>query len=157
MGVSDDSTILTVRAGHQRYAIAQAQVDHLGMIDPADAPADQHGRPLICRELGPLLGGGGAPLAGRRHAITVSLRRRSVALLVDHIDSLGGAAPPAIQPLSPLLARRLAWPCFLGAVVYNDEPLLLLDLRRIATDVAINAGGKAREGQTLPETGPFIL
>jgi hypothetical protein len=133
------STILGVRAGTRRYAISPAQVDHLGMIDPAGAPTDQRGRPLICRELGALLGDAGEVGPGRRPAITVSLRRRSVALLVDDVDSLSDDGPLAAHPLSPLIARHLTWPWFLGAVSYKGVPLLLLDLRRIATDIMIGA------------------
>ncbi|MEI7769783.1 MAG: hypothetical protein WCI67_07345 [Chloroflexales bacterium] len=134
-----DSAILCVQAGRRRYAIAQGQIDQLCLLDPAGAPTDQHGRPLICRELGPLLGEADESGPGRRRAITVALRRRSVALLFDHIDNMGGGAQLATQPLSPLITRHLARPWFLGAVVYAGEPLLLLDLRRIATDVAIGA------------------
>jgi hypothetical protein len=134
-----DGAILSVMVGPQRYAIAQRQIDHLGLLDPARASADQRGRPLLCRELGALLGGAGAISPGRRHAITVSLRRHGVALLADYVDSLGGDAPLETQPLSPLIARRLARPWFLGAVIYDGAPLLLLDLRRIASDVVIGA------------------
>lgn len=137
MTLNRDSMILYVHVGPRRYAITQGQVDHLGMLDPADAPSDGRGRPLICRELGPLLGESGGAGPGRRHAITVQLRRRSVAMLVDHIDSLGGAGPCEIHRLAPMITRRLARPWFLGVVIYEDEPLLLLDLRRIATDVVI--------------------
>jgi hypothetical protein len=139
MSISDDSTILGVEAGRRRYAVASDQIDHIGLLDPAGEPADQGGRPLICRELGQLLGGATTGVVGRRHAISISLRRRSVALLIDHIDSLNDEGPLAIQPLASLLTRRLASQWFLGAVVYRGEPLLLLDLRRIATDVAIGA------------------
>lgn len=134
-----DSSILYVRAGRQCYAISQVQIDHLDLLDPASMPIDQRGRPLICRDLATLLGDEASVPAGRRHTVTVSLRRRSVALLVDSIDSLGGDESREIHPLSPLIARRLAQPWFLGAIIYQDEPLLLLDLRRIATDVAIGA------------------
>jgi hypothetical protein len=139
MIADNDSAILCVRAGLRRYAITQDQIDHLSLIDPAGAPTDQRGRPLICRELGMLLGDAGVVEPGRCHAITVLLRRRSVALLIEHIDSLGAGAPITAQPLSPLISRRLARPWFLGAVIYEDQPLLLLDLRRIASDVAIGA------------------
>jgi chemotaxis signal transduction protein len=138
--ISDSvSAILGVWAGKRRYAIAQGQVDHLGLLDRAGAPTDQRGRPLICRELGALFGEAETAGLGRRPAITVSLRRRSVAILVDHIDSLGDGELLETHPLSPLIARRLRLPWFLGAVIYQDEPLLLLDLRRIANDVAIGA------------------
>jgi chemotaxis signal transduction protein len=135
-----NSAFLSVEAGLWRCAVAQEQVSHLTIVDPIAPPADPRGRPIICRDLGALLGGGdAAPASGRRHAITVDLRRRSVALLVDYIDGLGDAGGQAVQPLSPLLARRLARPWFLGAIIRGDQPLLLLDLRRIATDVALGA------------------
>ncbi|NTW97859.1 MAG: hypothetical protein HGB28_04840 [Oscillochloris sp.] len=139
MSIYQHSAILSIDAGRRRYVIAQAQVDHLGLLDPAEAPTDLSGRALICRDLGPMLGGAGHTAGGRRHAVTIALRRRSVALLIDHIDSLDEEEPLKIQALSPLLAYRLARPWFIGAVVYRDAPLLLLDLRRIATDVAISA------------------
>jgi chemotaxis signal transduction protein len=137
MIATNDSTFLGVQAGRWRYAVAQEQVGHLALIDPAAAPAGPRGGPLICRELAALMGEASAVGPGRRHALMVALRRRSVALLVDHIDSLGDAGRQAIQPLAPLLASSLARPWFLGAIVCGDEPLLLLDLRRIATDVAL--------------------
>lgn len=137
--MSDQHALLLIEAGRRRYAIASAQVSLLGLLDPAEAPADLDGRPLICQDLGIVLGDERPAPAGRRYTLTIALRRRSVALLVDSIDSPAQQATLAIQPLAPLLARRLTWPWFLGAVVYRDEPLLVLDLRRIATDVAIGA------------------
>ncbi|NTV63789.1 MAG: hypothetical protein HGA65_09665 [Oscillochloris sp.] len=140
MSIDHESTLLGVRVGERCYMVAQSQVNHIGLLDPYELPTDSGGRQLICRELGPLLheaGDDGRP--GRRHAMLISLRRRSVALLVDRIDSLVGYEQPAIQTLSPLLTKRLVRPWFLGVVVYHDEPILLLDLRRIATDVAIGA------------------
>ncbi|MEI8306065.1 MAG: hypothetical protein WCF99_03255 [Chloroflexales bacterium] len=134
-----DGTILCVLAGRWRYAISQAQIEHFGLIDPVDAPIDQRGHPLICRHLATLLGDAEVLAPGRHHAMTVVLRRRSVALLVNHIDTLDGTGPYEIHPLSPLITRRLTLPWFLGAIIYQDAPLLLLDLHRIATDVAIGA------------------
>jgi len=139
MSTFEDNTILGVLIGQQRYAIAQAQVDHLGLVDPREAPTDLRGNVLICRELGALLGADQSATIGRRSAITIRLRRRSIALMIDHVDSLGDAGQLKIQPLSALLTRRLARPWFLGAIVYQDAPILLLDLRRIATDVVIGA------------------
>lgn len=129
--------ILKVEAGAQHYGIVQTQIDHLGLIDPSMVERDARGQPIVCRDLGPILGGAEQIGVGRRHAMTVVLRRRSVALLIDHIDNLDSTYSQEIQSLSPLITRRLAHPWFLGAIVYQDTPLLLLDLRRIATDVAI--------------------
>lgn len=130
---------MLIEAGRRRYAVAQAQIERLGMLDPLDPPPSKRGYPLICRELGSLLGGSGPAPKGRRHALTVAVRRRDVALLIDHIDSIGEDEQPTIQPLGPIFARRLAWPWFLGAVIYREDPLLVLDLHRIAIDVAIGA------------------
>lgn len=135
--MSEQHTTLRIEAGQRRYAIVPAQVGALSLLNPADGPTDPRGRPLICQDLGALLGETQPAPTGRRHALTIDLRRRSVSLLIDRIDSLDQPTP--IQPLAPLLTRRLRWPWFLGAVIYSDEPLLVLDLRRIATDVAIGA------------------
>ncbi|EFO79743.1 hypothetical protein OSCT_2428 [Oscillochloris trichoides DG-6] len=134
-----DYRILGVTLGPTLFGVVQSQVETVGLVDPADPPADMHGRSLVCRELGPMLGTPPQPLPTRRHALIVALRRRSVALLIDRIDSLYLENQPEIQMLAPLLAQRLARPWFLGAVIYQDAPLLLLDLRRIATDVMIGA------------------
>jgi hypothetical protein len=139
MVATPDSVFLSVRAGRWRCAVVREQVGHLAFLDPAAPPADPTGRPLICRELAALFGEAVVGAAGRRQAIMITLRRRSVGLLVDHIDSLEAADGSAVQPLSPILARRMARPWFLGAIVCDDLPLLLLDLRRIATDVAAGA------------------
>lgn len=137
--MDQESTLLGVTAGERRYIVAQAQIDHFGLLDPDEPASDTSGRQLICRELSQLLGGESEAAPGRRHAMLITLRRRRVALLVDHIDSLTSREQPAIQALSPLLTRQLIRPWFLGAIVYHNEPILLLDLRRIATDVAIGA------------------
>ncbi|NTW02900.1 MAG: hypothetical protein HGA19_16735 [Oscillochloris sp.] len=139
MIAASNNTVFGVWAGSQCYAITQAQMDHLGLTDPTDTAIDVRGRPLIYQELGPLFGHAPSTVTGRRHTITVTLRRRSVALLVDRIDSLDTDGSLTIQALAPLLTRRLTRPWFLGALIYAGEPLLLLDLRRIATDIAIGA------------------
>ncbi|WP_129628074.1 chemotaxis protein CheW [Candidatus Oscillochloris fontis] len=131
--------ILGVAVGGALFGVVQSHVQTVSLIDPTDPPTDMHDRTLICRELGPMLGGPPHQGAGRRHALIIALRRRSVALLIDRVDSLHLENQSEIQMLAPLLAQRLARPWFIGAVIYQDAPLLLLDLRRIATDVMIGA------------------
>jgi hypothetical protein len=99
MITDSNSGMLSVWAGQRRYAVEPRQADHLGLLDTAGELIDQRGRPLICRELGALLGEAREVGPGRRHAITVALRRRNVVFLVDYIDSLGGAGSLETHPL----------------------------------------------------------
>lgn len=135
----DNNLLLILRAGTQRFLVQRAQIDHLGLVDPAASPADLHGRPTLYRHLGPLLEPTAPAQIGRCHAITIALRRRSVVLLADYIDDHGQLGQLVVQPLAPLLARRLARPWFLGTAICNDTPVLVLDLRQLATDIALGA------------------
>jgi hypothetical protein len=130
--------LLEVHTATRRYLVPQTHLDHLTMMVASQPAAPtRRSTALVCRDLGPLLDPDDLGPPGRRHALTVELRRRTVALLVERAESL--AAPGAVQPLGALLARRLARPWVLGAVVIDDLPVLVLDLRRIAADVALGA------------------
>lgn len=135
---TDGTLLLEVHTAARRYLVPRAHVDHLAQValDEVLAP-DARGRPTVARELGPLLDPADPGSPGRRHALVVSLRRRSVAITVQRVESLD--APGAIQPLGALLASRLAHQWVLGAVVIGADPVLVLDLRRIAADVALGA------------------
>ncbi len=137
--MANEYRILGVRVADTLFGVVSAQIQMVSIIDPADPPIDMQDQSVICCELGPMLGGSSHTRVGPRHALIVALRRRSVALLIDGVDSLPIEDHSEIQMLAPLLAQRLARPWFLGAVVYRDAPVLLLDLRRIATDVMIGA------------------
>ncbi len=135
----DGALLLEVHTATRRYLVPRAHLDVLAQVAAGGAaPArDGRGLPVIARELGPLLDPADLGPPGRRHALTVALRRRSVALLVERAEALD--APGAVQPLGALLARRLARPWALGAVVIGADPVIVLDLRRIAADVALGA------------------
>ncbi len=137
--MSDEgSLLLEVYTSTRRYLAPRGHLDYLAQVSAEAPPAtDAGGRPLIVRELGPLLDPLDLGSPGRRHALIVTLRRRSVALLVERAEAL--AAPGAVQPLGPLLERRLARPWLIGAVVIDETPVMVLDLRRIAADVALGA------------------
>ncbi|MCX7790630.1 MAG: chemotaxis protein CheW [Chloroflexaceae bacterium] len=123
-----------VHTGRRRYFVPRDHVDQLGTAPPPTVN-QSHGRPLLARDLGPLLdpADDGAP---GRQALTVLLRRRTVVLRVQRIESL---ASVTVHPLAPLLRQRLRAPWLLGAVITDDQPVLVLDVRRIATDVALGA------------------
>lgn len=139
--MSTDSTLLLeVSTAARRYLVPRAHLDHLAQVAPGAQPGPHDAtRPQIARELGPLLDRIDVGAPGRRHALIVRLRRRSVALLVERAEALG--APGFVQPLDPLLARRLARPWVLGAIVLDQAPVLVLDLRRIAADLALGVVG----------------
>ncbi|MCS6882069.1 MAG: hypothetical protein RMK84_07770 [Oscillochloridaceae bacterium] len=123
-----------VRTACRRYFVPRGHVDQLGFAPPPDALVALE-RPLLARDLGPLLDpeDGGAP---GRQALAVLLRRRTVVLRVQRIESLESVI---VHPLAPLLRRRLRAPWVLGAVIRDDQPVLVLDVRRIATDLALGA------------------
>lgn len=130
--------LLDVRAAGRCYFVPRAHVDRLEMLDFAATPvADERGRPVVVRALGPLLARAEEPRSARLQALVVTLRRRTVMLLVDRVEGL--EAGVAVQPLAPLLRNRLAAPWVLGVVAGDDTPALVLDLRRIAADVALGA------------------
>lgn len=86
-------------------------------------------------QLGPLLDPADPPAAGRLHALTITLRRRVVELLAPRVDLLVEA--PVIRPLAPFLAARLQLPWVNGVVLLEDQPVIALDLRRLAADLAL--------------------
>jgi chemotaxis signal transduction protein len=130
--------LLEVYTVARRYLVPRNHVDRLVQFNLATAPPDDaRGRPLVVRDLGPLLDPADTSPPGRRHALTLTLRRRTVALLVERAEAL--TAPGVVQPLGLLLARRLARPWVIGAVIIDDAPVIVLDLRRIAADVALGA------------------
>lgn len=139
--MSTPALLLAVRDGARRYLVPHAHVDQIRLLDGAALPAhDDRGRPLLARALGDLLEPGQPP-AARRHALLVTLRRRSVVLLVERVETLAAAEGCQPQPLPPLIERALARAWFLGTVIADGEPVLVLDLRRIATDMAMSEKG----------------
>lgn len=123
-----------VQTARRRYFVPRGHVDQLGVAPLPDAVTVLD-RPLLTRDLGPLLDpeDGGAP---GRQALTVLLRRRAVVLRVQRIESLESVT---VHPLAPLLRQRLRAPWVVGAVIRDDQPVLVLDVRRIATDLALGA------------------
>lgn len=134
-----DGLLITVDTQLNRYIVRRDQILELRMIiSNADLERpDERGKALVAHELGALLDAEDRHGNARRHALVVPTRRRSVALLVDRVEDFRYAAPGIVQPLVPLLRKRLARPWFLGVVVQDDTPFLVLDLRQIAQDVLL--------------------
>lgn len=147
--------LLTIRSSTQHYVVRRDHVRELRLIlseDDLERP-DERGKALLCCELDAVLSGHEAYSVSRRHAMIVHLRRRSVALLIDRIEE---ARPTheieqTICPLPPLLARRLARPWFLGVLVRDEIPLLVLDLRQIAQDVLLQEQQHKQQAEAEPK------
>jgi hypothetical protein len=138
LSVERAGLLLELRAGGQRWYVPRDHVDRLESVGPGALPAaDERGRPVVVRDLAPLLGRDEGRSPGRRQALGVNLRRRAVLLLVDRVEGLEPDA--AVRPLPPILRRRLAVAWAIGVVADGDAPALVLDLRRIAADVALGA------------------
>ncbi|NJN16929.1 MAG: hypothetical protein HC822_11995 [Oscillochloris sp.] len=131
--------LIRLRAGERLYLAPRDHVAGLLITDAAHQYQDDRGRPLVLRDLGPLLDRCSTPSPGRRHTLTVVLRRRSIGLRVDRADDLAHGHALETTALPPLIARRQANPWCIGVAAIEDQPVLVLDLRRIAADVALGA------------------
>lgn len=105
IGATAATLAFEVQTARRRYFVPRGHVDQLG-VAPLPNASEAHGRPLLTRDLGPLLDpeDSGAPA---RQALTVLLRRRTVVLRVQRIESLESVT---VHPLAPLLRRRLRAP-----------------------------------------------
>lgn len=138
----DTDLLLRVHTTLHSYIVRRDHVHELRLVfNQADLEhQDERGRSLLSCELGRLLDPDDLRSNVRRHALVVHLRRRRVALLAERVDAIriGGGAEDSVQPLPPLLAQRLARPWFLGVFLDDELPLLVLDVRQIAQDVALS-------------------
>lgn len=129
--------LLTVRTTFYHYIVRRDHISEIRMITSlADvAHCDERGKPVVRCELGHLLDPTDLLISTRKQALIVPTRRRSVALLVDRVEDFSDASLEVIQPLSSILAPRLARSWFIGTLIRNDTPFLILDVRQIAQDV----------------------
>ncbi|WP_322488827.1 hypothetical protein [Chloroflexus sp.] len=125
--------ILLIETVARRYVCRQYDVDSVGWATQAEH--DERGRRIIRHHLGPLLDPADPPASGRLHALTINLRRRVVELVAPRVDLLAEA--PMIVPLAPFLTARLRLPWVNGVALLDDQPVIVLDLRRMAADLAL--------------------
>ena len=125
--------LLMVQTAQRRYALRRRQFNRLVAYDPAWQA--ENGRPTVYHQLGPLLDPTDPPINGRSHTLIVELRRRNVGLIIARAEDLTPTERHSITPLVPLLARRLSHQWIEGVLTSADEPILLLDLQRIARDL----------------------
>jgi chemotaxis signal transduction protein len=92
-------------------------------------------------ELGQLLDPADRSAHVRRRALIVPLRRRYIALLVDYVDSF--LERTASVPLPALLHGRLRQPWAVGALQYDDDLIVQIDLRAVARSALLTYSGES--------------
>ena len=124
--------MLIVRTTLRRYAVCRDDVLEIKLVtDVADLQIeDSHGRSAIGVELGSLLDPADRSALVRRRALVVPLRRRLVALLVDHVELLQEHA--TVEALPALLQEQLRQPWASGALLLDTDVIVQLDLRAVA-------------------------
>src|SRR5919199_1720785 len=138
-----NDVLLIVRTALRRYAIRRDDLYDVKLIaGPADLQAGGiFERACIGVELGPLLDPSDMSAQARRRALIVPLRRRYIALLVDYVDSFLERTVSA--PLPGLLRAQLRQPWAIGALAFDDELIVQLDLRAVARSALLNYSGES--------------
>jgi hypothetical protein len=135
------STIILARTASRRYAIRHADTIEIRLMAGPHDQTDATGRPFVVRELGPLLDAADCGVLHRPRALVVPLRRRSVALLVARIEEF--LEEPVVRALPTVLRDQLRQPWSTGAILIDDEAVVLLDLRAVARTVLMAAHPQA--------------
>jgi chemotaxis signal transduction protein len=150
--MSSTGLLLTICTTRHRYIVCRDQILEIRLITrSADLERpDERGHPLVSAELGKLLDPQDLRSNARRHALIIPTRRRGVALLVERVEDFSQQTAGEVQPLAPLLRQRLARPWFMGTVVCDDTPVLVLDLRQIAQDVLFGQRNNADTASCRP-------
>jgi hypothetical protein len=157
--MSYDGLLLFILTTRHRYVAQREQILELRIL-ASDADwnrPDERDTPMEMEyvELGPLLDPEDTPAKTRRHALVVPTPDRSVALLVDRIEDLWLESGSPVQMFPPFFTRQLRRPWFPGAMLHQDEPVLLLDLSQIARDVlhmqASTRDGDGTRGDCKPD------
>lgn len=123
----------------RRYAFDQGDVMSIRLASAGGGLAglDERGQPFVNVHLGSLLDPGDRGSAPRQRALIVSMRRRSIALLVDQVEQTPEGAQ--LLPLPPLLRARLRESWATGVLVYDDLAVVKLDLRAVVRSALISS------------------
>lgn len=131
-----DDVLLLIQTARHRYAIQRSDVLSIESIGPEGASKhyDTRGHPYMGFELGPLLDPQDRSTRSRQRALLVSLRRRMVALLVEHVEMLEAAS---VVSLPALLMERRQQPWAIAALVWDNDLVIQLDLRAVARSALV--------------------
>ena len=134
----NNNTLLIVKTAQHRYAVLRDDLLEIKLVaNASDLHASgQADRQCMSFELGPLLDPADHSTLLRRRALIVPMRRRYVALLVDYIETFLEHAKST--PLPALLRERLRQPWVLGALVYEDDVVVQIDIRAVARSALVS-------------------
>lgn len=125
------NTVLLAQTARQRYAIKRDDVLSIELVGE-EGPGqhfDARGNTYIGVELGALIDPADRSVQKRQRALLVALRRRIVALLVDHVEFV--EADQAVA-LPALITERLQHPWAVAALTIEDTLVVQLDIRALA-------------------------
>jgi hypothetical protein len=132
-----NTMLLIVKTALRRYAVRHDDLLDIKMVASAEQlSGDMFDRPVLGAELGALCDPADQSALVRRHALIVPLRRKYIALLVDSVETFLERAQSA--PLPAILRERLSQPWAVGALSYEDELVVQLDIRAIARSVLLD-------------------
>lgn len=124
-------TVLLAQTARQRYAIKRDDVLSIELIGE-EGPGqhfDARGNAYIGVELGALINPADRSMQKRQRALLVTLRRRVIALLVDHVELV---EVDKVVALPALIAERLQQPWSVAALMIEDTLVIQLDIRALA-------------------------
>jgi hypothetical protein len=132
--------LVVVRTANRRYAVRRTDLLGIRRADVARHEALRSAQPFASMALGALL----EPLAASEirpsQALLVSLRRRTIALLVERVEEF--LEQPHVHPLPALLRNQLHQEWAVGILMHEDEPIIVLDLRAVARSVLLQRAGR---------------
>lgn len=138
-------TLLRVTTATAPYLVAARHVSRLLRATYATLPThDERGKLVLGYILDTALGEDATPAHAPQHALLIPLRRRSVALLVQTIDSTPLTIHD-IQPVPPLVQSLVRHSHLRGVCSIDNTAVLVLDVRSIAHDMLM---------QRLPAAAP---
>lgn len=133
-----NTLLLVVKTARHRYVVRRDELLDIKIVqvDRAPRPDSASASEYLGFELGPLLDPGDRSGAKRQRALIVPMRRRTIALFVDDIETF--LEHTSCLPLPGLLRERLQKPWVAGALTLGDDLVLQLDLRAVARSALLS-------------------
>jgi chemotaxis signal transduction protein len=126
-----------LRTARRRYAARYDDVYTVWRLASA-VDLQRHGdaeRAPIGIDLGTLFDPQDQSAGLHRHGLVVPIRRRNVVLLVEAVEDF--LVQPQIYAVPAVLRPRLLQPWTIGAVLLDDQPVMVLDVRAVARSVMV--------------------
>ncbi|MDZ4720084.1 MAG: hypothetical protein SH847_16655 [Roseiflexaceae bacterium] len=124
--------IVLISTATRRYAIRRDDLTSMQVVatDQDLASLSTAERPAIPIDLGALLDPADRSAPGRKHGLVVPLRRRPIVFLVERVEQ--SIEQATIRPLPTLISGCLRDIWAIGVLDFDDQLIILLDLRAVA-------------------------